>query len=297
MVVRSADGTVHSYPAVETIYKENVCHLVFATLCSRYPDPSSRAQRVAEATVTTFEGTSEFGVKTFLMEDGNICINEIAPQPHNSSHNTIEACKTSQYENHLQKHPPLCLASPSIMDVALTVPGASTRLYGKVECWKGRKKGYITIIADSDACLHTKLRSLLEVTPGSTPEELKKYPPIPLSPGSGHSDRSSLVGVIMGSDSDLPVMLPAVLLAHRTLARLVEYAHPASPCGLHTIIVGAGAAAHLQGMVTAMTALPVIGVSVKGSSPDGFRARFVAVAKLDKFASSPLRIPAMERII
>ncbi|KAK0492739.1 phosphoribosylaminoimidazole carboxylase [Armillaria luteobubalina] len=306
MVVRSADGTVRSYPAVETVHKENVCHLVFAPLRSRYPDLSSRAQKVAEAAVATFEGAGVFGVEMFLMEDGNIYVNEIAPRPHNSGHYTIEACETSQYENHLRSILSLPLGStnlkvPSsamlnligasssmssitcITDVALTVSGASTHLYGKAECRKGRKMGHITIVADSDACLRTKLRPLLEATPGSTPEELEKYAPIPPSPESGHSNKNPLVGVIMGSDSDLPVMLPAarmldkfnipyeltIVSAHRTPDRLVEYARSASSRGLRTIITGAGGAAHLPGMVAAMTALPVIGVPVKGSSLDG----------------------------
>ncbi|KAK0463139.1 phosphoribosylaminoimidazole carboxylase [Desarmillaria tabescens] len=306
MVVRSADGTVRSYPAVETVHKENVCHLVFAPLRSRYPDLSSRAQKVAEAAVATFEGAGVFGVEMFLMEDGNVYVNEIAPRPHNSGHYTIEACETSQYENHLRSILSLPLGStdlkvPSaamlnligssssmssitcITDVALTVPGASTHLYGKAECRKGRKMGHITIVANSDASLCAKLRPLLDVTPGSTPEELEKYTPVPPSPGSGHSNKDPLVGVIMGSDSDLPVMLPAarildkfnisyeltIVSAHRTPDRLVEYARSASSRGLRAIIAGAGGAAHLPGMVAAMTALPVIGVPVKGSSLDG----------------------------
>ncbi|KAI9428418.1 Phosphoribosylaminoimidazole carboxylase pure domain-containing protein [Lactarius indigo] len=87
----------------------------------------------------------------------------------------------------------------------------------------------------------------------------------------------------MGSDSDLPVMLPAahildrfrvpyeltIVSAHRTPDRLVAYARSAAPRGLRVIVAGAGGAAHLPGMVAAMTALPVIGVPVKGSSLDG----------------------------
>jgi phosphoribosylaminoimidazole carboxylase len=99
----------------------------------------------------------------------------------------------------------------------------------------------------------------------------------------GHSHEQPLVGVIMGSDSDLPVMLPAarildrfsvpyeltIVSAHRTPDRLVEYARSAAPRGLRVIVAGAGGAAHLPGMVASMTALPVIGVPVKGSSLDG----------------------------
>jgi len=87
----------------------------------------------------------------------------------------------------------------------------------------------------------------------------------------------------MGSDSDLPVMLPAarildalhipfeltIVSAHRTPDRMVQYARDAVGRGLRVIIAGAGGAAHLPGMVAALTSLPVIGVPVKGSTLDG----------------------------
>lgn len=171
-----------------------------------------------------------------------------------------------------------------IKNAALDVPGASVHLYGKADNRKGRKMGHITLVADSDSQLRDRLRPLLEVLPsGNTAEEVSKYAPLQPAPGSGHSNNNPLVGVIMGSDSDLPVMLPAarmldrfeipyeltIVSAHRTPDRLVEYARSASSRGLRTIIAGAGGAAHLPGMVAAMTALPVIGVPVKGSSLDG----------------------------
>ncbi|HLR37492.1 MAG TPA: 5-(carboxyamino)imidazole ribonucleotide mutase [Chitinophagaceae bacterium] len=93
------------------------------------------------------------------------------------------------------------------------------------------------------------------------------------------------VGIIMGSDSDLPVMKPAadileeldvdyeltVVSAHRTPERMFEYAKTAKERGLSVIIAGAGGAAHLPGMVASLTTLPVIGVPVKSSnSIDGW---------------------------
>ncbi len=93
------------------------------------------------------------------------------------------------------------------------------------------------------------------------------------------------VGIIMGSDSDLPIMQAAadmltqfgisyeltVVSAHRTPKRMVEYATSARKRGLQVIIAGAGGAAHLPGMVAAITPLPVIGVPVKSSnSIDGW---------------------------
>ncbi len=94
-----------------------------------------------------------------------------------------------------------------------------------------------------------------------------------------------LVGIIMGSQSDLPVMkesaefleqtgIPVevtIVSAHRTPARMVEYASKARARGLRVIIAGAGGAAHLPGMIASMTSLPVIGVPVKSSnSIDGW---------------------------
>jgi 5-(carboxyamino)imidazole ribonucleotide mutase len=94
-----------------------------------------------------------------------------------------------------------------------------------------------------------------------------------------------MVGIIMGSDSDLPVMQKAVdmltqlevpfemtiVSAHRTPTRMFEYASSAVARGLKVIIAGAGGAAHLPGMVAAITPLPVIGVPVKSSnSIDGW---------------------------
>ena len=163
---------------------------------------------------------------------------------------------------------------------ALKVPGASVHLYGKSECRKGRKMGHITVVAESDAQLRSRLRLLLQVLPSGA-EEVDLYAPIQRR--GGFSDPNPLVGVIMGSDSDLPVMLHAahilddfeipyeltIVSAHRTPDRLVRYARSAVTRGLKTIIAGAGGAAHLPGMVAAMTALPVIGVPVKGSSLDG----------------------------
>ncbi|MBZ8180832.1 5-(carboxyamino)imidazole ribonucleotide mutase [Oscillatoria salina] len=90
------------------------------------------------------------------------------------------------------------------------------------------------------------------------------------------SDKQPLIGIIMGSDSDLPTMQAAIAVcedfavecevaivsAHRTPERMVEYAQTAHTRGLRVIIAGAGGAAHLPGMVASLTPLPVIGVPV-----------------------------------
>lgn len=97
------------------------------------------------------------------------------------------------------------------------------------------------------------------------------------------SSNTVLVGIIMGSDSDLPVLKEAAMVleefgikyeitivsAHRTPWRMFDYAENAEKRGLEVIIAGAGGAAHLPGMVAAISNLPVIGVPVKTSALNG----------------------------
>ncbi|MDZ7736568.1 MAG: 5-(carboxyamino)imidazole ribonucleotide mutase [Gammaproteobacteria bacterium] len=97
------------------------------------------------------------------------------------------------------------------------------------------------------------------------------------------TDNKPLVGIIMGSDSDLPIMQKAadildelkvpyeltIVSAHRTPTRLYEYATSAEERGLRVIIAGAGGAAHLPGMTASMTPLPVIGVPVNVTALNG----------------------------
>ena len=95
--------------------------------------------------------------------------------------------------------------------------------------------------------------------------------------------KKPLVGIIMGSDSDLPILQEAakileffeiefevtVVSAHRTPERLFKYSKEAEKRGIRVIIAGAGGAAHLPGMVASITPLPVIGVPVKSASLEG----------------------------
>ena len=104
-------------------------------------------------------------------------------------------------------------------------------------------------------------------------------------------NRTIDVGIIMGSDSDLPVMREAALVleelgvvykltivsAHRTPNRMTEYASSAFNRGLKVIIAGAVGAAHLPGMTAAMTSLPVIGVPIKTSTMNGIDSLYSIV--------------------
>lgn len=99
------------------------------------------------------------------------------------------------------------------------------------------------------------------------------------------------IGIIMGSDSDLPTMQAAIAVcesfnvsyevaivsAHRTPLKMVDYAQQAHLRGLKVIIAGAGGAAHLPGMVAALTPLPVIGVPVKSRAMQGIDSLYSIV--------------------
>ncbi|NEP02266.1 MAG: 5-(carboxyamino)imidazole ribonucleotide mutase [Symploca sp. SIO2E9] len=105
------------------------------------------------------------------------------------------------------------------------------------------------------------------------------------------TNEQPLIGIIMGSDSDLPTMQGAIAIceeftvpceiaivsAHRTPQRMVEYAQSAHQRGLKVIIAGAGGAAHLPGMVAALTPLPVIGVPVSSRHLQGLDSLYSIV--------------------
>ena len=216
---------------------------------------------------------------------------------HNSGHYTVEACEVSQFEQHVRAVMGLPLGSTrmrvgaaamlnilgsedgeagwhaamSLIRRALATPGASAHWYDKLETKKGRKMGHITFTGESPMEVAARMALVLE---GGASDPLL----VSLS-----ANRAPLVGIIMGSDSDLPTMAAAarilqefgvpfeltIVSAHRTPKRLVEYATSARSRGLQVIIAAAGGAAHLPGMVAALTPLPVIGVPVPLSYLDG----------------------------
>ncbi|KAL1566142.1 phosphoribosylaminoimidazole carboxylase [Salvia divinorum] len=291
VVARGKDGSVLCYPVVETIHRENICHIVKSPANVSWKF-LKLATEIAYKAVSSLEGAGIFAVELFLTTDGQILLNEVAPRPHNSGHHTIESCFTSQYEQHLRAVVGLPLGDPSmkvpaaimynilgedegeagfllanqLIGRALRIPGATVHWYDKPDMRKQRKMGHITLVGSSMGLLETRLHTILE-------EETKQDEPA----------AAPRVGIIMGSDSDLPVMkdaakilsefnVPAevrIVSAHRTPEMMFSYASSARERGIQVIIAGAGGAAHLPGMVAALTPLPVIGVPVRASTLDG----------------------------
>jgi 5-(carboxyamino)imidazole ribonucleotide synthase len=167
MITRSQTGEMASYPLVETIQHNHICHVVKAP--APVPSPvATRAVEVARKAVETVGGVGSVGVELFLTKDGQILINEMAPRVHNSGHYTIEGCVCSQFENHVRAVLGWPLGSttmlaPAVVMVnmlgagkgtgaplgiskALAVPGAHVHVYGKSISASGRKMGHVTAL-------------------------------------------------------------------------------------------------------------------------------------------------------
>jgi phosphoribosylaminoimidazole carboxylase len=299
MVVRSSNNKdTDSYPAVNAIQQDSICRVVIAPARRISADIRVKCEKMARDAIDSLgKGASGvFGVELFVTKDGNVLLNEVAPRPHNTGHYTQDACSVSQFENHLRGVCALPLGSTKMIVEAaamVNVLGASSgtvedtlkssnaavdmdtavvHWYGKHGCRAGRKMGHINLTGSSQGEIDNDLSRLLEL----------EAIPRSLLPGEG-KEKSPLVGVIMGSQSDLPTMNAAIdmlkkfgvpyevdiVSAHRTPDKLVSYSRKAVDRGIRVIIAGAGGAAHLPGMVASMTPLPVIGVPVKTSTLSG----------------------------
>lgn len=180
MVARRHGGGDAVYPVVETRQRD---HVLRELLCPAPVGPGvhDEAKRVARAAAEAAGGVGVTGVEMFQTADQRILVNELAPRPHNSGHHTIEACVTSQFENHLRGvlgwplgstaliAPGAALVNllgehdgPSAPDIseAMAVPGAHVHLYGKADVRVGRKMGHVTALgASPEDALVTALRA------------------------------------------------------------------------------------------------------------------------------------------
>lgn len=165
MVVRTAKE-VRCYPVVETIQKNHICHTVIAP-AQVPPAVRKRAEEIAVASVKAVKGFGIYGVEMFVTKKGEIIVNEMAPRPHNSGHYTIDACVTSQFENHIRAVMELPLGSTAMVQPhavmvnllgkphpqphiemyrnALRHPEVHLHIYGKEGSRPGRKMGHITV--------------------------------------------------------------------------------------------------------------------------------------------------------
>jgi 5-(carboxyamino)imidazole ribonucleotide synthase len=172
LVARSGDGTTVTYDPVEMVFDPAlnlVDHLHAPASIPLHVNEAARrlARRVADA----FALPGLYAVEMFLTRDDELLVNETAPRAHNSGHHTIEACRSSQFDQLLRIYLDLPLGDTALhghaamvnligeggtgrpvltgLKETLRVPGTFVHLYGKRETRTGRKMGHITVVADT----------------------------------------------------------------------------------------------------------------------------------------------------
>lgn len=196
LAARGRDGEVRTYPLSENEHQDNI--LRRSIVPARVgPAVAGRAREVAEAVMREFAGVGVFCVEMFVTPDGGVLVNEVAPRPHNSGHYTIEACVTSQFEQHIRAITGLplgdtSLRSPAVMvnllgtdghdgptvlegyRQALALPGVHLHLYGKAITAPQRKMGHVTVTAvnlEQALNLAEQAQNLLRVAAAGRGEE------------------------------------------------------------------------------------------------------------------------------
>ncbi len=168
IAARSTSGEVAVYPIVETQQESQVCRRVLAP--ADIPESvQAEAEAIARTLLNSLQAVGVFGIELFLTADGGILVNEIAPRTHNSGHFSLDACVTSQFEQHLRAVCGLALGNPGLSsDGAVMVnllgyeqshsdylekrqqiekiPQARVHWYGKTESRPGRKLGHVTVL-------------------------------------------------------------------------------------------------------------------------------------------------------
>ncbi|MFV8754844.1 5-(carboxyamino)imidazole ribonucleotide synthase [Nannocystaceae bacterium ST9] len=169
LVARSIGGESVVYPIAFTEQQGHRCAAVEVPAAMSV-EASARAGALGVAVADAFEIVGVCAIELFELPDGRLWFNELAPRPHNSGHYTIEACRTSQFENHLRAVLGWPLGDPGLVAPAavmvnllgereglvdaaalaraLAIPGVAVHLYGKREVRPRRKMGHVTAIGD-----------------------------------------------------------------------------------------------------------------------------------------------------
>lgn len=180
MIARTRKET-KAYPVVETIQKEHICHTVIAP-AEISPALRKKAEEVSIKAVEAVKGYGIFGIELFITRDNKILVNEMAPRPHNSGHYTIEACVTSQFENHVRAVLNLPLGSVEMVKPAAVMinllgkkeglgivedyrealkdENVHLHIYGKEKSRSGRKMGHITMLGRDIGTVLTRLKKI-----------------------------------------------------------------------------------------------------------------------------------------
>jgi len=172
IITTSRNGEVATYPLVESVQRDHICHIVRAPALVS-DSITENAIDIAQRAVVAIGAIGSFGVEMFLTKDGEVIINELAPRVHNSGHYTIEACECSQFENHVRAvlgwplgstkmvKPAAVMVNllgqghgngqPTGFNEAMDMPGVHIHIYGKELSMPGRKMGHVTALGETIA--------------------------------------------------------------------------------------------------------------------------------------------------
>ena len=168
IAARDKKGNISTYPAVETIHENNICHIVMSPV-NVSPDILKQVNDIAEATLSHLHGAGIFAIEMFVV-NGVVFVNEIVPRVHNSGHLTTEANVTPQFEQHIRAITGMSLGSTALkapaavminilgkreeafslegLDSVLALPDTHPHFYGKTPK-VARKIGHITVLGNS----------------------------------------------------------------------------------------------------------------------------------------------------
>jgi 5-(carboxyamino)imidazole ribonucleotide synthase len=176
---RGHDGSFAAYPPAENVHVRNILDLT--VLPARVSAASTAAAlKIARQVGEGLNFVGTYCVELFVLPDGAIWLNEIAPRPHNSGHATIDACQCSQFEQQVRALCGLPLGSTELLRPAAMVnlvgdgngdrlegvesllsdPHVSLHLYGKKHAPRGRKMGHFTVLGDTAEAAETRARAL-----------------------------------------------------------------------------------------------------------------------------------------
>lgn len=173
LAARGADGQAVVYPIAENVHRDGILFTTTVPGPNVTADCAARAQAAALEIIARLDYVGVLCIEFFVLQDGTLVVNEMAPRPHNSGHYTIDACVTSQFAQQVRAMARLPLGdarqhSPAVMlnilgdlwfaegsdtprepawDQILALPGANLHLYGKDDPRRGRKMGHVTFVA------------------------------------------------------------------------------------------------------------------------------------------------------
>jgi 5-(carboxyamino)imidazole ribonucleotide synthase len=187
IIARNKQGETSIFPLVEMEFntEANLVEFLFSP-AQVNEQIEAQARSIAQRIVEAADFVGLLAIELFLTQDGNLLVNEMAPRPHNSGHHTIEACTTSQYEQHLRAVLSLPLGSTSLiqpavminllgaighegsvhykgLNEALQMPGVHLHIYGKPHTKPFRKMGHVTVTDHDLAAAQHRARTLLQL--------------------------------------------------------------------------------------------------------------------------------------